>query len=223
MDPVVSLKHVGKSYPTRTAQRTVIDNLSLTADPGELVWLRGRSGSGKSTLLNIIGLLTPPDRGEVRILGTDVGGISSTEAANLRSNVIGFVFQDHNLLPHLGALANVMLPGHDRRTARVRARALLARMGLLDLERVPAGHLSGGERQRVAVARALLNDPPLILADEPVSGLDHAAAEAVLRELSNAARSGHSVIVASHDNVLERIADRVFDMPGEGVARCVEN
>jgi putative ABC transport system ATP-binding protein len=193
-----------------------VDDVSLTLEPGEFVALTGPSGSGKTSLLSIIGALDRPTAGRV-----EVGGRTITEADADRSlyhrEVVGFVFQHHNLLAHLTAAANVELPliatGLKRRERRERAIDLLREVGLGHRLEVLAGRLSGGERQRVAVARALANQPQLLLADEPTGSLDTESAERVL-ELIEAVRSrrGMTLLVVTYDALLADRADRVLHL-----------
>ncbi|MBU2664492.1 ATP-binding cassette domain-containing protein [Actinoplanes bogorensis] len=206
--PALDLDGVTKAFDR--GGRTVLRGVRLEVRPGEIVWLRGRSGTGKSTLLTIAGLLTRPDGGTVRIGGTDTRGLGERELAMTRATRLGFVFQQHNLFGHLTAIENVVLPAVGPRAgARRRAADMLAGLGLAGRTNAAARNLSGGERQRIAVARALINDPALLIADEPVSGLDLESAGQVLEQFRGAAAQGRAVLIASHDDVAGRIADRV--------------
>lgn len=171
---MIELRGVGKGY----GEQAVLDGVSLFVAPGASIAVTGPSGSGKTTLLNILGLLDQPDSGAVFFDGRDVSSLSDAAAADIRAAGIGFVFQDHHLLPQYSALENVLLPtmSHGARFMRAgaegRALELLDMVGLnAESKRLP-GELSGGERQRVAVARALINRPKIILADEPTGALD---------------------------------------------------
>jgi putative ABC transport system ATP-binding protein len=185
-------------------------NVTLEIDAGEFVAIRGPSGSGKSSLLNILGCLDAPSGGTYRLAGEDVSSYDDKELSRLRARRIGFVFQSFNLLPRTTALENVELPmvygegGVDRR----KALDALDRVGLSSR----AGHypteLSGGEQQRVAVARALINDPPLILADEPTGNLDSAAGVTVMNLLQAARAEGRTVLLVTHDDVVASFAAR---------------
>lgn len=182
--PLLSLSHVAKRYPSPdgAAPITVLDDISLALDAGESVAIVGPSGSGKSTLLNIIGTLDHPTAGQVLLQGRDLAPLSDVELAAVRNRQVGFVFQAHFLLPQCSVFENVLLPaltaGNRSADPAVieRARRLLDRVGLSGRLGHRPGQLSGGECQRVAVVRALINQPALLLADEPTGSLDHAAA-----------------------------------------------
>lgn len=203
----VTLEHVSRAY----GGTVVLEDVSFTVEPGELVALTGRSGSGKTTLLQLIGTLDRPTRGRIWVDGTSVGELR--RPAEFRRATVGFVFQLHYLLAALSAQENVELPlvaAHvpHRERAR-RAVELLDRVGLSGRARAKPSELSGGERQRVAIARALVGNPRLILADEPTGSLDSAASEKVWELLSDVrATGGATVIVASHDLTLAEHADR---------------
>jgi lipoprotein-releasing system ATP-binding protein len=201
--------HLRKEYPTRSAPLIVLEDINLELGRGELVAVMGPSGSGKSTLLHLLGALERPTSGSVRLDGLDPWSLTERQLAAFRNQRIGFVFQDHHLLPQCSALENVLIPtlvqrnsGPDREQ---RARSLLERVGLSDrLEHRPA-ELSGGERQRVAVARALINQPLLLLADEPTGNLDRKSAQAVGELLCELARQEQAILVAvTHSMELAR-------------------
>lgn len=197
------LAGVSKSYSTQAGRLDVLIDVTLDVAPGSVVWLRGASGAGKTTLLSIAGLLAAPSTGAVIIDGQPVDRLGGRHRARLRARKLGFVFQQHNLIGALTALDNVMLPALTSvGAARHRACELLAAVGLTERAGSRAHHLSGGERQRVAVARALVNRPKVILADEPISGIDDQAATEVLRQLSTAAAEGSAVVIASHDDAV---------------------
>ncbi len=176
------VRSLRKEYPHPSGPLVVLDDLSLEMRLGEALAVMGPSGSGKSTLLYILGSLETPTGGTVRVCGQDPFALDSAGLAAFRNRTIGFVLQDHHLLPQCSSLENVLLPtlaGGAAPGAPKRARDLLERVGLADrMDRLPS-ELSGGERQRVALARALINAPPVILADEPTGNLDRASAEAV--------------------------------------------
>lgn len=186
---VVEMHGVTKTFGDGSSTISAVADLSLMVHPGEVVWLQGDSGSGKSTALNIAGLLTRPDSGDVLIDGTALASASEGVRGSFRRDQIGFVFQSHNLIPYLSAFENVVLAS-DTGARADRARELLDSVGLTDRLNTPAKTLSGGEQQRVAVARALLNLPVLLIADEPISGLDEGSAATVLRLLRAAADEG---------------------------------
>ncbi len=209
---MLQIRSVGKSYPTRSGGIDVLRGVELTLNAGESLAVMGPSGSGKSTLLNIIGTLEPPTTGTVMIGSSDPFALPADQLARFRSEQIGFIFQEHHLLPQCSALENVLLPtlatsAKGDRSAR--ARELLQRVGLNDrLEHRPA-ELSGGERQRVAMARALINEPAVILADEPTGNLDEATAERVVDLLLELHRGAQRVLITvTHSEAVASRFDR---------------
>ena len=208
--------HVAKTFPLPAGELAVLRDVSFSVSPGQSVAIVGPSGSGKSTLLNIVGSLDRPTSGSVRLGDVEVTSLSGAETAGYRSSRVGFVFQDHHLLPQCSARENVLLPtlatgacpaGADR------ADDLLARVGLADR----AGHfpatLSGGERQRVAIARALINSPNLLLCDEPTGNLDRETAGPIVDMfLELAAHDGLILIVATHDAALAARLGRCLEL-----------
>ena len=193
------VEHLSKDYPTRSGPLTVLRDVNLTLDRGEALAVMGPSGSGKSTLLHILGTLDRPSAGDVRLDGKDPFALSERELADFRNRHVGFVFQDHHLLPQCSVLENVLIPTlvarDDREAVKAWARQLLDRVGLADrLDHRPA-ELSGGERQRVAVARALIQRPLLVLADEPTGNLDRASAREVGRLLLELHREQDTILV----------------------------
>ncbi len=205
---------IHKVYPTPAGPLVVLAGVTLRVASGESVALLGPSGSGKSTLLNILGTLEPPTRGRVRLDDVEPAALSEPALARFRNRTLGFVFQDHHLLPQCTALENVLVPtlaGPAAPDAARRAAELLARVGLADRASHRPAELSGGERQRVALARALINRPRVILADEPTGNLDESTAEsiaALLAELPR--RDGVMLIVVTHSAALARQCDRVL-------------
>ena len=195
---------------------TVLDRVSLTVNRGESVAIVGPSGSGKSTLLNILGSLDRPDSGSVSVNGVALGGLSENRLAALRAREIGFVFQLHHLLPQCTVLENVLIPTlvlerSQRAAARDRARHLLDRVRLTGRVRARPGELSGGERQRVAVVRALVNGPGVLLADEPTGALDEASAAALVDLLVELNRETQlALIMVTHASALARRLQRVL-------------
>jgi len=211
---MLELREVSKSYGQGSAEVQALREVSLSAQEGAMVAVMGPSGSGKSTLLTIAGTLEEPTSGEVLLAGQPVGKLSRNAKARLRRRVIGYVFQDFNLLPGLTAAENVSLPleldGLSARKARVAGLRALDRLGLGER----AGHypdqLSGGERQRVAIARAMVGERRLLLADEPSGALDSVNAQAVMRLLHEACKdAGMTAVVVTHDAQLASWADRV--------------
>ncbi len=209
----LEMRGVSKVYGVPPVQVRALVDADLTVRGGELVAVMGPSGSGKSTLLAVAGTLQTPTDGEVRVAGRPLAGMSRDEKAALRRRVIGFVFQDFNLLPGLTATENVALPleldGVGRRAAHAAARELLGELGLADRAAHFPDDLSGGERQRVAIARALIGDRRLLLADEPTGALDSVAGETVMRLLRAACGRGVGVVLVTHDAHLASWAHRV--------------
>jgi putative ABC transport system ATP-binding protein len=186
---------------------TPLDGLTFHLDPGDFVAVTGPSGSGKSTLLNLVGALDRPDAGEIVVDGEDVTELA--DPARYRSEVVGFVFQFHHLLPTLNALENVQLPMLGRRDRVERARELLAQVGLADRERSRPATLSGGERQRVALARALANEPRLLLADEPTGALDRDTGAQIVELLQGV---GTTILLVTNDDAVAERADRRIEL-----------
>ncbi|MDQ3889190.1 MAG: ABC transporter ATP-binding protein [Actinomycetota bacterium] len=202
-----------KSYGHGRAALRVLDGADIDVSRGELVAVVGRSGSGKSTLLHLLGGLDRADAGTIEVAGKRIDGASDRALVELRRSKVGFVFQSFHLLPELTGLENVLLPARLARRANgsvERAHALVDRLGLAEpAQRLPES-LSGGEQQRLAIVRALVNDPPLVLADEPTGNLDEEAGATVLALLRRIAGEGRSVILATHDREGAAIADRVL-------------
>ena len=212
---MLELRQVSKSYGQGSAEVHALHEVSLTADEGAMVAVMGPSGSGKSTLLTIAGTLEDPTSGEVLIAVQPVSRLSRGAKAQLRRRVIGYVFQDFNLLPGLTAAENVSLPleldGVSGRRARVAALESLDRLGLSERAAHYPDQMSGGERQRVAIARAMVGKRKLLLADEPSGALDSVNAEAVMRLLHDACKNaGMTAVVVTHDAQLASWADRVL-------------
>jgi ABC-type lipoprotein export system ATPase subunit len=213
MTPVLQLKGVDKTYRRGDEQVHVLVDFDFTLDAGEFVVVTGPSGAGKSTLLHIAGGLDAPDNGRVAVAGQDVWSMSTGARAAFRRRNLGFVFQFFNLVPMLTAVENVSLPlvldGMPARSADARAEELLQRVGLGDRARHRPGELSGGQMQRVAVARALVARPSIILADEPTGNLDsHSSTEVLdlLRSLSD--EDGAAVVMVTHDQSAARYGSR---------------
>lgn len=212
-DPRVAAVKLTRILPG-PVQVTLVRDIDLAVNAGEFVAVTGPSGSGKSSLLYLLGLLDQPTTGRVLIEGRDTRGLSADEAATLRLAHLGFVFQFHFLLPEFSVLDNVLLPmrrlaGRDERTMRARAGAVLQSLGLADLHHRLPEQLSGGERQRAAIARALANDPAIVLADEPTGNLDTRNAGIVFDILERLAHAdGRTVIVVTHAADLAARADR---------------
>lgn len=214
MNPVLETRGLARSFTQGDVTITVLRGVDLAVQPGEIVALLGPSGSGKSTLLQAVGLLEGGFEGSIRIGGRQAEALDTDERTELRRESLGFVYQFHHLLPDFTAIENVVLPqlirGAEPDPARERAMALLTALGLGHrLDHRPA-KLSGGEQQRVAVARALANRPPLVLADEPTGNLDEHTADVVLAEFLSLVRGeGSAALVATHNERLARKMDRV--------------
>jgi putative ABC transport system ATP-binding protein len=211
---ILDLRQVSRSYGEGSGEVHALREVSLTADAGEMVAVMGPSGSGKSTLLTIAGTLEDATSGDVLIAGQSVGQLSRGAKARLRRRVIGYVFQDFNLLPGLTAAENVSLPleldGTPGRKARAAALEALGGLGLAERASHYPDQMSGGERQRVAIARARVGDRRLLLADEPSGALDSVNGEAVMRLVHEACKNaGMTAVVVTHDAQLACWADRV--------------
>ncbi|HKS72179.1 MAG TPA: ATP-binding cassette domain-containing protein [Terriglobales bacterium] len=214
---MIKLKNVSRLYPARAEQNggviRALDNFTLTVDPGEWVAIMGPSGSGKSTLVNLIGCLDRPTSGEIWLDDEDVANISASELNRVRAEKIGFVFQQFHLIPYLTALENVMLAQYfHSMTDEQEALDALERVGLKDRASHLPSQLSGGEQQRVCIARALINDPKIVLADEPTGNLDAQNEEIVLRLLRELHQQGRTIVMVTHDPVVARLADRRLEL-----------
>ena len=213
-EPVLSTTGLCRSFTQGDVTIEVLRGIDLAVKPGEIVALLGPSGSGKSTLLQAVGLLEGGFEGSIRVAGREAADLDNDERTELRRDALGFVYQFHHLLPDFDARENVVLPqlihGTSMEVARERADALLTKLGLGQrLDHRPS-KLSGGEQQRVAVARALANRPPLVLADEPTGNLDEATADRVLAEFLGLVRGeGSAALVATHNERLAAKMDRV--------------
>jgi lipoprotein-releasing system ATP-binding protein len=209
---LLKAENISKRYDTAAGAVSVLDSAELTMAPGEAAAIMGPSGSGKSTLLYLLGVLDTPTTGTIRLQGTDVATLNERQAAAFRNEHVGFVFQDHALLPQCTVLENVLVPAlvAPEGPYEVRARSLLDRVGLSHrLEHFPS-QLSGGEKQRCAIARALIREPQLLLCDEPTGNLDRASAAAVadlLLEL-HAARNAILIVVTHSAELASRFPHR---------------
>ena len=210
---VVAASGLVKRFGEGRAARRVLDGASLEVHAGEVVAVLGRSGSGKSTLLHLLGGLDRPDAGRIEVAGRRVDGAGERALSALRRRHVGFVFQFFHLLPELSGEANVLLParmpGADPGSA-ARGRRLVDRLGLREVAASLPHQLSGGEQQRFALARALVNDPSVVLADEPTGNLDAEAGAEVLRLLRAGADEGLAVVLVTHETAATAIADRVL-------------
>jgi len=200
---LINLKQVNKRYLNGTDCVTALQELTLAVKEGTFLGVMGPSGSGKSTLLSVLGCLTSPSSGNVELDGIDVYGLSQEKQADFRREYLGFIFQSHNLIPYLNALENVMLPLAVAKLPsaekRERASNMLKRVGLPDRMLHLPQQLSGGEQERVAIARSLVNNPPLLLADEPTGSLDSATSLQVMTLLSELHQEGQTIIMVTHN------------------------
>ena len=212
---MIELENLSKTYSMGETRVDAISRVSLSIERGEMVAIMGPSGSGKSTLMNMIGCLDVPTSGRYRLEGEEIGRLGGNRLAELRNQKIGFVFQMHNLLPRLSAQANVELPllyGNGR-SRKGRARKALERVGLADRMAHRPAELSGGQQQRVGIARALVKEPAILLADEPTGSLDSRSGQvvmAILKDLNQA--EGMTVIIVTHEDAVAAHAERVVSM-----------
>jgi putative ABC transport system ATP-binding protein len=211
---IIRLVDVSKVYGSGDATVHAVDNVSLAVNEGDFLAVMGPSGSGKSTLMHILGCLDVPTSGEYRFAGEDVSRMNERELASIRNRRIGFVFQQFHLLSSMSAWRNVELPllyraARDRKQMALNA---LAQVGLTSRVQHRPNQLSGGQQQRVAIARALVTDPTMILADEPTGNLDSRASREVLEILSGLNKSGHTIVLITHDPNVAGVAERVVEM-----------
>jgi putative ABC transport system ATP-binding protein len=216
VNPLLSAKTLRKRYGRGDALVRAVDGVDLDVETGETVAIMGPSGCGKSTLLHLLGGLDRPDSGEITLAGKRVDQLGERGLARLRRDAVGFVFQSFHLMDELTAVENVELPallaGRSPRAARKRALELLSRTGLSDRAKFLPSALSGGQRQRVAVARALANEPLIVLADEPTGNLDSAATLEVLRLFDDLHEAGQTLVIVTHDSRIAATADRMITM-----------
>lgn len=217
--PFLEVRDVVKSFRLASTAISVLKGVSFQVEQGSWTTLLGASGSGKTTLLDIIGSLSKPDSGVVRVKGQDVAALSGSALEKFRRETVGFVFQAYHILPELNILENVMLPamlnGKSKRQARPRAQALLETVGLADRMKHRANELSGGEQQRAAIARALMNEPALLLADEPTGNLDAETGSGILDIFQRLHRNeGTTILMVTHDRHVADLADRSIELSG---------
>ncbi|WP_289737989.1 ABC transporter ATP-binding protein [Paramuribaculum intestinale] len=210
---MIGLKDINKTYPGAVPLH-VLKGINLEIDKGELVSIMGASGSGKSTLLNILGILDTYDTGEYHLDGVLIKNLSENRAAELRNRMIGFVFQSFNLIGYKNALENVALPlfyqGVSRKKRNTMAMEQLERMGLADRAHHLPGELSGGQKQRVAIARSLITNPSIILADEPTGALDSKTSKDVMQVFRDLNSEGMTIVIVTHDPGVGQATDRVI-------------
>jgi len=219
---MIGTEEIYKSYRMGATKVKVLEGVNLTVEKGEFVAIIGASGSGKSTLLHILGALDRPDKGVVKFEGRDLNSFSAGELNRFRNKMVGFVFQFYHLLDELSVLENVYLPTMAsksvagwlacRKQAKERAKELLAQLGLDERADHKPYQLSGGERQRVAVGRALMNEPELLLADEPTGNLDSVTGNGILDVLEKLNKAGQTIIMVTHNEGIAKRAGRIIKL-----------
>lgn len=217
MEPLIRLENVAKEYAQGETAVRALDGVRLTVDRGDFIAIMGPSGCGKSTLMHTIGFLDRPTSGSYFFEGRETNALTEDARADIRNRKIGFVFQAFNLLPRTSVLENVLLPtaytpGADLDKMRERALMLIDKVKLSHRLNALPNQLSGGEMQRTAIARALINDPPLILADEPTGNLDSKTAEDVMSLIASLNAEGHTVIMVTHEDDIGQRAKRIVRM-----------
>lgn len=211
---ILEMENVIKIYRMGSEKVTALNNISLSVEKGEFLSVLGPSGSGKSTLMNIIGCLDVPTSGKYILSGKDVSTMDPNHLARIRNREIGFIFQSFQLLPKLTALANVELPliyaGYSIPERRKKAKEILEKVGLKDKMKSLPSQLSGGQQQRVAVARSIVTEPSILLADEPTGALDQATGIQIMNLFLNLNKEGHTVIMITHDQNIASYAKRII-------------
>lgn len=234
MSPLIEFHHICKYYPMGEDVVKAADDISFQISQGEFVAIVGQSGSGKSTCMNIIGCLDVPTSGEFILDGKDISSLPDNHLAEIRNQYVGFIFQQYNLLPKLNLLENVevslLYAGVPREERHQRAKEVLERVGLGEkLHHLPS-QLSGGQQQRVSIARALVGNPALVLADEPTGALDSKTGREVLGLMQKLNEEGHTIVLITHDNSIAHLAQRiirledgkvVYDGPSDGSGAVV--
>ncbi|MBA3011382.1 MAG: ABC transporter ATP-binding protein [Desulfobacula sp.] len=211
---LIEIQDLGKTYTSGKNLVTAIDRMDFCIDDGEFVTIMGQSGSGKSTLLSSRGALNRPTRGKVFVDSLDLYALTHEQRADFRSEYLGFIFQSFQLIPYLTVLENIKLPmavtGRTKREQHHMAVEVIERVGLkTKSDRLP-DQLSGGEQERVAIARAIVNKPPIILADEPTGNLDSETAKEIMGLLKSLNRDGHTIIMVTHNTEMEKFASRTI-------------
>jgi putative ABC transport system ATP-binding protein len=219
-EQLITIQHLHKKYDATTQ---ALNDLSISFNQGEWTSIMGPSGSGKTTLLNILGCLDTPTAGSVIIKGTDITTLPQKQLTRFRREHIGLIFQQYHLIPYLTALENVMLAQYYHNTIdEGKAVEVLRRVGLDHrLHHIPA-HLSGGEQQRVCIARALINTPSILLADEPTGNLDHQNGETVLRLIQDLQHEGHTIILVTHNEDIGKLGDRLIRLSDGQIAADIQ-
>lgn len=223
--PVISLSGISKRYRSGDEQTVALHNINLTISKGEFVAIMGPSGSGKSTMMHILGLLDTPTEGSYQLDGRDVSKLKKNTQADLRNQHIGFVFQQFNLMPRTTVLENLLLPTvyGDLPDRYERAEKLLKQVDLDDRATYTGAQLSGGQIQRVAVARALMMNPALILADEPTGNLDSKRSEEIMQLFRSINKAGATIVLITHEPEIAAFADRVITLRDGKIIKDVRN
>ena len=213
---IAELKNASKEYQMGDQTITALQTTNFQVNDGELLLIIGPSGSGKTTLLSLIGCVIYPSKGELTVNNENVNGMNQSQMAKLRLNTIGFVFQNFNLIAPLNAFDNVILPlqlqGVGSGEAKERTEKALEKVGMLDRKKNLPKQLSGGQQQRIAIARALVTNPKIILCDEPTASLDKDSVSVVMNELKSLAENGKAVVVVTHDPRLKEYAHRIVEV-----------
>lgn len=223
---LVELRNVSKIYRLGEEEIRALDDISLDIDEGEFISIIGPSGSGKSTLMHILGCLDSPSRGSIKLDGVMIQNASARELAAMRNRKIGFVFQFFNLLPKLNVVQNVELPmiysGVSSKERRERALAALSSVDLANRARHRPSQLSGGQQQRAAIARALVNDPKIIFADEPTGNLDSHTGDAILSLFRNLSQNGRTIVLVTHDPEIAAVTPRRIEIRDGKIAEKID-
>ena len=211
---IIEVNNISRHFHVGNEIIKALKNISISIEKNEFVALMGQSGSGKSTLMNILGCLDTPTKGNYKLANKNVSSLKDNRLAEIRNKEIGFVFQSFNLLPKSSALENVMLPlvysGYDKKERNQKAINALDKVNLSDRIKHRPNELSGGQRQRVAVARALVNNPSIILADEPTGNLDSTTSEEIMALFQNIHKNGNTIIIVTHEEDIAQYAHRII-------------
>lgn len=216
MTPLIQMIHISKIYHMEMVDTMALDDVSFTVDPGEFVAIMGPSGSGKSTLMHILGALDKPTKGKYILDGENVENLTDDQLADIRNRKIGFIFQAYNLLPRTTALKNVMLPmsyaGVSREQREETAKKYLTMVGLSDRMNHTSNQLSGGQQQRVAIARSLVLNPAILLADEPTGNIASVQADEIMRIFQKLNEEGHTIVMITHEPDIAQHAKRIIHL-----------